>query len=122
MKRLFISAIVILLFTGASFGQQLGINIGNKAPDLIGKSPKGETFKLSETNGHLVLLDFWAGWCKACRVENPNVVNVYKKYKDKEFENGKGFTVFSVSLIAQKNNGKRQLQQTSLRGPITSAI
>ena len=107
MKRISVLAMVMLLITAVSYGQELGINIGNKAPDLIGTSPDGKTFKLSETNGHLVLLVFWAGWCGPCRVENPNVVNVYNKYKDKEFENGKGFTVFSVSLDRTADQWKK---------------
>jgi len=42
--------------------------------------------------GKYVLIDFWASWCGPCRRENPNVVRLYKEYKDK------GFTIFSVSL------------------------
>jgi thiol-disulfide isomerase/thioredoxin len=48
--------------------------------------------RLSDLKGKVVLIDFWASWCGPCRRENPNVVNLYKQYKDK------GFEVFSVSL------------------------
>ncbi len=66
--------------------------IGRVAPDIALKSPKGENIKLSSTRGKVVLLDFWASWCRPCRNENPNVVRMYDKYQ------GKGFEVFSVSL------------------------
>lgn len=117
MKSLFIFVTVMIFGTNVSFSQQLGINIGNKAPDLIGKSTNGETFKLSDTNGQLVLLDFWAGWCGPCRRENPLIVKAYKKYKDQEFNNGKGFTVFSVSLDRTEDQWVKAIETDKLEWP-----
>jgi thiol-disulfide isomerase/thioredoxin len=80
----------------------IGLNIGNKAPEIAEKSPEGKELKLSSLKGKLVLIDFWASWCSPCRGENPNIVKVYNKFKDSKFKNGKGFTVFSVSLDQNK--------------------
>ena len=70
----------------------------NIAPEIALPNPAGEEMKLSSLRGKYVLIDFWASWCGPCRVENPNVVRLYNKYKGDKFE------IFSVSL--DKDGGK----------------
>ncbi|NNL08500.1 MAG: AhpC/TSA family protein [Croceitalea sp.] len=69
-----------------------GTAIGALAPNFSGPTPDGQQLALADVKGKLTLIDFWAAWCKPCRAENPNIVAVYQKYKDK------GLNVVGVSL------------------------
>ena len=85
---------------------------GKEAPDFEELMvDRKTTMKLSDLRGKVVLLDFWASWCGPCRKENPHVVQLYEKYKDK------GFTVMSVSLDKSYENWVAAIEKDNLSWP-----
>lgn len=83
-------------------------NIGSLAPEIAVTTPEGTPIKLSDFKGKVTLIDFWASWCKPCRMENPNVVKVYNRFKNK------GFEIFGVSLDQDAAQWKAAIAQDGL--------
>ena len=94
-----------------------GINLGNKAPEIMMPSPKGNVITLSSLKGKLVLIDFWASWCGPCRAENPSVVSAYNKYHEQKFKNGNGFEILSVSLDQNELAWAKAIEKDQLVWP-----
>lgn len=84
------------------------IEVGMQAPDFSQPTPDGDELRLSDLRGQYVLVDFWASWCRPCRLENPNVVRIYNQYKDK------GFEILGVSLDRNREAWLKAIEQDNL--------
>ena len=81
---------------------------GQEAPNFVQNDMSGKPVELKSLRGKYVLVDFWASWCGPCRMENPNLVNAYQKFK------AKNFTVLGVSLDRDKNKWAQAIAEDNL--------
>lgn len=106
--------------TGKNLGNYINYmkvgSIGSKAMDFTQADPDGKPVSLSSFQGKYVLVDFWASWCRPCRVENPNVVKAFNKFKDKNF------TVLGVSLDSNKEAWLKAIEADNLKWPHVSDL
>lgn len=82
--------------------------IGEKYVDFEMETPKGDFARLSDLQGKVVLLEFWASNCRPCRIENPNLVKTYQKY------NSLGFEVFAVSQDTKRSSWLKAIEKDGL--------
>jgi len=82
--------------------------IGEVAPVFEGPTPTGELVSLASLKGKVTIIDFWASWCRPCRIENPNLVRLYNRMHDK------GLEIVGVSLDKNQSSWARAIEDDGL--------
>ena len=82
------------------------------APDLKLQDLEGNKFKLSDHRGKIVIINFWAVWCPPCKVEIPDLVELYETYKDQ------GLIILGVAIKSKEGTIKKIVQELGINYPI----
>lgn len=85
---------------------------GKPMPDFAYPSLSGDTVRLSEQRGRVVLVNIWATWCPPCRKEMPSMQRLYEAYRDS------GFTVLAISIDADTIPVRPFVEELELTFPI----
>lgn len=104
MKNIFLFFLIMFAVSAKAQPKQ-----GGKAFEIALPGLGNDTIKLSSLKGKVVLLDFWASWCKPCRASNKELVKLYPKYKSK------GFEILGVSLDEDKNAWKKAIAADKIK-------
>ncbi|MBI3663328.1 MAG: redoxin domain-containing protein [Acidobacteria bacterium] len=80
---------------------------GQKPPELAAKTLNGEAVKLEQFAGRVVLMNFWATWCKPCMEEMPKIVDLHRQY------GARGLVVLTVNLDADKSAAQKILKSSN---------
>jgi thiol-disulfide isomerase/thioredoxin len=83
-------------------------SVGDHFADIGGLAPDGKAHKLSDLHGKYVLLEFWSSGCGPCRMENPELVKLYRAYQPK------GFEIYGFSLDKNQVNWQKAIEKDGL--------
>jgi cytochrome c biogenesis protein CcdA/peroxiredoxin len=90
----------------------VGLEIGQRAPDIESVTAEGEPIRLSDLRGQVVLVNFWATWCGPCGVEMPEFQSLYENLKER------GFSVFAVDFLESPSTVLRFGEALGLTFPL----
>ena len=87
-------------------------SVGSPAPDFQLSDLDGKTVSLSDFQGKPVLINFWASWCRPCRVEMPHIQQVYEEWADK------GLVVLAINWGETPSEVKKFMRNYELSLPV----
>ena len=89
----------------------IGLGVGQIAPDLQGTDTTGQSIKLSDYRGKVVMVDFWATWCAPCKEMIPHEKELAKRLE------GQPFMLLGVSADNEQDQLKSFINQKSISWP-----
>lgn len=84
--------------------------LGDKLHEFISLDAEGNSISMQKlaSDNKLLLIDFWASWCKPCRKEIPHLKKIYEKYHDR------GFDILSVSIDENDQDWRKALVKENM--------
>ena len=86
--------------------------VGMQAEDFRLTDLDGKQQSLSQYRGKIVLVNFWATWCKPCTTEMPAMQKIYDKLRDK------GFVVLAVNELEDDAKVREHIKQYGHTFPV----
>jgi len=93
---------------------KVGLEIGDKVPEIKTTLIDGADFNLESLRGKMVLIDFWASYDGESRVDNHQKMMLQKEFANSKFYNGEGFIVISISLDRFKSPLQKAIREDGL--------
>ncbi|MCB9235971.1 MAG: TlpA family protein disulfide reductase [Bacteroidia bacterium] len=90
---------------------------GEMAPEFEATLVDGQPFSLKQLRGNYILLDFWGSWCLPCRRQNPGIVALYEKFKERHSAAGEGFEVVTIALEKEGDAWKKAAEKDGFSWP-----
>jgi thiol-disulfide isomerase/thioredoxin len=87
---------------------------GMTLPDITIPDADEKNISLADYKGNIVLVDFWASWCKPCRKANPKLVRVYEKYENAQFKTAQRLIFISISLDSDRDAWQKAIKDDGL--------
>jgi peroxiredoxin len=106
------AAMLIGCFVAASSVSAARDLVGAPAPDFTLSSLSGPNLRLSEYQGRVVMINFWATWCGPCRQEMPALQTIYQRYEPA------GFTLLGVNVDAEPDGAMRMAKELGVSFPL----
>ncbi|MEW6568415.1 MAG: TlpA disulfide reductase family protein, partial [Chloroflexota bacterium] len=103
--------LLALLGLGLVRSQQGPIGVGSRAPEFELTTFEGETLRVTDLHGQVVIVNFWASWCKPCEEEAAFLERAHRQYRDR------GVVFLGVNYVDTRPEALQYLERFSITYP-----
>ena len=114
-RILCVISLALMVGVGSLLAPQAAFGEPKPAPDIKLKGLDGQKYKLSDYQGKVVIINFWAVWCPPCKVEIPDLIEMYNTYKDQ------GLMVFGIAIDSGKDEKiQKKAEELKINYPVVN--
>jgi len=107
----FVLGLLAVLGLGLVRTQRGSIRVGDRVPDLVLTTFEGDDIDFADLKGQIIVVNFWASWCKPCELEAVELEQAYKMYKDQ------GVVFLGVDYVDTETEARAYLAKFEITYP-----